>query len=364
MGLLRPGWEVVSSALSPALHYNPVIEAIWWEGSQAGRLQVIRSDGEGGAARERGDGCGTQPGAPRDRGQASAAAPAPRCPLGPPPAPPDTAPLPVPSASLLWTVCWRRCPAARRGSVLVCRGSWRAPVLCFAPSSPAWGGGAAAHTLRGSRSGGAGDTGPGGRAEPSRPAEPWRPGYPAETVAPSPLPTDGPGVPGLQPAPGRGPGPRSQPQPPPSPPMPQPLVCPPQTLGCLCAAAAASHCLQPSPHTLPLQESACPRARAVGGRSPPCGAELREPTHRPLPGEGDQGSSRFGAQRGAKQSRASSNASGGRRSISAHRQQTQRPGDGGGGAGERGWGGQGGAAGERRDVDAPLANTRQGSINC
>lgn len=63
--------------------------------------------------------------------------------------------------------------------MLVCRGSWRAPVLCFAPNSPAWGGGAAARTLRGCRSGGAGDTGPGGRAVPSRQAEPWRPGYPA-----------------------------------------------------------------------------------------------------------------------------------------------------------------------------------------
>lgn len=42
-------------------------------------------------------------------------------------------------------------------------------------------------TLRGSRSGGVGGTGPGGRAEPSRPAEPWRPGYPAEIVAPAPL---------------------------------------------------------------------------------------------------------------------------------------------------------------------------------
>lgn len=113
------------------------------------------------------------------------------CCLPPHPArslPPRASPLPVPSASLLWTVCWRRCPAARRGSVLVCRGSWRAPVLCFAPSSPAWGGGAAARTLRGCRSGGAGGTGPGGRAEPSRQVEPWRPGCPAETAAPSPLP--------------------------------------------------------------------------------------------------------------------------------------------------------------------------------
>lgn len=214
-GLPWPGWEVLGSAFSPALHYNPVIEAIWWEGSQAGRLQVIRNDGGGCEGRSwqprhparRPE--GPQPGkhcCPGTPPSSSGTA------LGPPPAPADTVPLPVPSASLLWTVCWRRCPAARRGSVLVCRGSWRAPVLCFAPSSPAWGGGAVVRTLRGSRSGGVGGTGPGGRAEPSRPAEPWRPGYPAETAAPSPLPTDVPGVPGLRPAPGRGPGPRSQTQ--------------------------------------------------------------------------------------------------------------------------------------------------------
>lgn len=112
---------------------------------------------------------------------------APRCPRG--------AALPVPSVSLLWTVCWPRCRAARCGSVLVCRGSWRAPVPCSAPSSPAWGGGAAGRTLRGSRSGGAGGTGLGGRAEPSRPAEPWRPGYPAETAAPSPSAAATPGLP-------------------------------------------------------------------------------------------------------------------------------------------------------------------------
>lgn len=98
---------------------------------------------------------------------------------------PHTLPLPVLSASLLWTVCWRRSRAARRGSVLVCRGSWRAPVLCFAPSSPAWGGGAAARTLRGCRSGGAGGTVPGGRAVPSRQAEPWRPGYSARQRRPT-----------------------------------------------------------------------------------------------------------------------------------------------------------------------------------
>lgn len=168
----------------PALPDKPVIEAIWWAGSQAGRLQVIRNDR--GAARERAGGCagGTQPGTPRDH--TDAPTPLLAAPALPPDPRPDSAALPVPSASLLWTVCWRRCPAARRGSVLVCRGSLRAPVLCFAPRSPAWGGGAAARTLRGSRSGGVGGTGPGGRAEPSRPVEPWRPGYPAETTAPSP----------------------------------------------------------------------------------------------------------------------------------------------------------------------------------
>lgn len=109
--------------------------------------------------------------------------------------------LPVPSVSLLWTVCWRRCLAARCGSVLVCRGSWRALVLCSAPSSPAWGGGVAVRTLRGSRSGGVGGTGPGGRVEPSRLAEPWRPGYPAKTAAPSPSAA---GIPRLPLAPGWG----------------------------------------------------------------------------------------------------------------------------------------------------------------
>lgn len=87
--------------------------------------------------------------------------------------------LPAPSACPLWTACWRRCPAARRGSVLACRGSWRALVPCSAPSTPAWGGGVGARTLRGCRSGEVGDTGPGGRAEPSLQEEPWRPDCPA-----------------------------------------------------------------------------------------------------------------------------------------------------------------------------------------
>lgn len=143
---------------------------------------MIRNDGEGGVGVGYGAvsrslraaaplGTVGASGIPMDRGCAASV--------------PHTLPLPVLSASLLWTVCWRRSRAARRGSVLVCRGSWRAPVLCFAPSSPAWGGGAAARTLRGCRSGGAGGTVPGGRAVPSRQAEPWRPGYPARQRRPT-----------------------------------------------------------------------------------------------------------------------------------------------------------------------------------
>lgn len=185
------------------------------------------------------------------------------CPHTQPAAPPDPVPLPplpVPSASLLWTVCWRRCPAARRGSVLVCRGSWRAPVLCFAPSSPAWGGGVAARTLRGCRSGGAGGTGPGGRAEPSRQVEPWRPGCPAETAAPCPLPAGSRRPPrgaGAAPCLGSALGLCGQtPEPPDPPTLPLPSVPTPTSVPspCCSSARAASPAVPapwPSPSPLP-----------------------------------------------------------------------------------------------------------------
>lgn len=231
------------STFSSESHHNRTREALWLDGSQAGRLRAKRSnrvpatrdtrgalsllsrrpvpawadtwalgspfpspcrDGvlvaqpggsvsrmRGAAARRGGcrtdsskatETCPPTPEAPPAPPSAGPPCPDRASPLhGPLPAVGSRGPLPALSGRRRWAACWPRCPAARGGSVLVCTGSGHAPGGPESgPSSLAWDAEAGAHTRRGCRSGAEGGTGQGGRAGPSLQAEPWRPDCPAE----------------------------------------------------------------------------------------------------------------------------------------------------------------------------------------
>ena len=225
----------------------------------------------GGAAREGAGGRSTQPGAPRDRSQASTAALAPllAAPALPSdPHPPPWTPFPYrcrlrpcyglcagAGARLLGVaLCWcveghgvlRYCALPR--VVLRGVGVWWC-VLCGDPVLGGWGvlgrGVGLSHRVRRSRG-----------VLVTLPRQRHHPPYPLTSLRclGCDLPRGGVLVPAARPRP-------------PSPTTPQPLVSPLQTLACLCATAALGSLYpQLSPHPLLLWGPACPVHWGSGSR--------------------------------------------------------------------------------------------------
>ena len=185
----------------------------------------------------------------------------------------------------------------------------------------------------------------------------FRSGYPAETAAPSPLPTEVPGVPGLRPALGRGPGPCSQTQGPQPHHTPAFGVPPPNPGLSLCRssswAALPAAKVPSSPALGPCLPGALGLRQQEDG--PPLRGLIRGTCTSPSPWGRKPGQPSVWSPTWGK-------AKPGWHSISARQQQTRCPGDGGGSKGEQGRGGREEQPGT--DVDGPLANTTQESINC